>query len=263
MPCTSLRWRPGQENVLLTGSCNGQVQHWHVQSQKTIYSIKEEDNQIFALDIRKDGKMFATAGMDRKIRVYDEEKKKIHCIMDRGMVKKPGHSNRIFAVKFKQDDPNVIVSGSWDNTVLCWDIRTKSSFRSIYGPHIAGQSLDIQNDVIMTASWRSEETVQTWEFQSGKLLNTIDWKPAPMVYTASFSYDRENIIIAGGSGLNCAKLIDVKNNSKSTSIYLPQKKGIYSADFDPTGNFLALGGDGDIVSIFSLKSTNDISNIIN
>jgi len=28
-----------------------------------------------------------------------------------------GHSNRIFAVKFDHDDPNLLVSGGWDSTV--------------------------------------------------------------------------------------------------------------------------------------------------
>lgn len=29
----------------------------------------------------------------------------------------PGHSNRVFSLKFNPDDPNIIVSGGWDNTV--------------------------------------------------------------------------------------------------------------------------------------------------
>jgi COMPASS component SWD3 len=29
----------------------------------------------------------------------------------------PGHSNRIFCVKFNPYDPNKIASGGWDNTI--------------------------------------------------------------------------------------------------------------------------------------------------
>ena len=55
-----------------------------------------------------------------------------------------GHSNRVFSVKFHPEDPNVLLSGGWDNTIQIWDLRTGFSERSIYGPHLAGDSLDIQ-----------------------------------------------------------------------------------------------------------------------
>ena len=37
-----------------------------------------------------------------------------------------GHSNRVFAVKFLEDQPNVIISGGWDANLIIWDIREKS-----------------------------------------------------------------------------------------------------------------------------------------
>jgi len=55
-----------------------------------------------------------------------------------------GHSNRIFSCKYHPGDPNIIVSGGWDNTVQIWDARTGFSQRSIYGPHLCGDSLDLQ-----------------------------------------------------------------------------------------------------------------------
>ena len=35
----------------------------------------------------------------------------------------PGHSNRIFCVKFDPSENNRIVSGGWDNTVQIYDVR--------------------------------------------------------------------------------------------------------------------------------------------
>lgn len=37
-----------------------------------------------------------------------------------------GHSNRVFAIKFLEDQPNVIISGGWDANLIIWDIREKS-----------------------------------------------------------------------------------------------------------------------------------------
>jgi len=47
--------------------------------------------------------------------------------MERGMgfgpQSAPGHSNRIFCVKFHPNDPNVLLSGGWDTTIQIWDTR--------------------------------------------------------------------------------------------------------------------------------------------
>jgi len=56
------------------------------------------------------------AGRDCHVRVYDETTKSLAAnLKERGDL--PGHSNRIFCVKFNPLDNNMIVSGGWDNTV--------------------------------------------------------------------------------------------------------------------------------------------------
>ena len=69
LPVTSVVWRPSLSgigsNTLVTASSNGSIDHWHVPSQKTIYSIVEQGNQIFCLDYVRDGSQFATAGKDK------------------------------------------------------------------------------------------------------------------------------------------------------------------------------------------------------
>jgi COMPASS component SWD3 len=46
----------------------------------------------------------------------------------------PGHSNRIFALKFHNTDPNVLVSGGWDRTIQIYDIREGRTVASMFGP---------------------------------------------------------------------------------------------------------------------------------
>jgi hypothetical protein len=47
--------------------------------------------------------------------------------------------------------------------------------RSIYGPHICGDSLDIVNNEIVTGSWRGDNQLQLWDFGSGELIQDINW----------------------------------------------------------------------------------------
>lgn len=47
----------------------------------------------------------------------------------------------------------VLLTGGWDNTVQFWDMRVGHSVRSIFGPHLSGDSLDVCGDEILTGSW--------------------------------------------------------------------------------------------------------------
>lgn len=69
----------------------------------------------------------------------------------------PGHSNRIFAVKFLRNDPNMMISGGWDSNVHMWDLREGKSVMGFHGPNISGDSLDIHDGKILTGSYRNKE----------------------------------------------------------------------------------------------------------
>lgn len=189
-----------------------------------------------------------------QIRIYDDTTKKLVCKLEKGfMAKHTGHSNRIFALKWKSDDENIVISGAWDSTVLFWDLRTRNCFRSIFGPHIAGQTVDIQNDFIVTGSWRIRDTVQIWEFKTGKLVRSIPWDPSPMIYSCKFSPELDSIVAAGGTGINTMRLINIKTGQKSNPIQLNNKQGIYTMDWDPKGSKIAVAGHCADISIINVE----------
>ena len=91
LPTTCMRWRPTTsrhktKNILIVASrrylylfysldSDGTLNHWHVTSEKRVHTIKEQDNQIYAVDYREDAERFVTAGKDARVRVYDENTK--------------------------------------------------------------------------------------------------------------------------------------------------------------------------------------------
>lgn len=110
------------------------------------------------------------------VRIYDETtKSQVLQMKEKGEL--PGHSNRIFAVKFNPVNENILCSGSWDNTVQVYDLRQKGPIESIYGPHICGDALDFRNDgyTLLTGSYRAEDPIQLYDLRNFKLLRTIDW----------------------------------------------------------------------------------------
>lgn len=49
---------------------NGSVEHWHITSGKCLNAISNNQNQLYALDYRADGAMFATGGKDHAVSTY-------------------------------------------------------------------------------------------------------------------------------------------------------------------------------------------------
>ena len=70
---------------------------------------------------------------------------------------------------------------------------------------------------ILTASWRKDEPLQLWDYESRKLRKNIDWnfreraenvKESTHLYCCRFSKDYGKLIFAGGSILNSVKVFD-------------------------------------------------------
>ncbi len=128
------------------------------------------------MDFSNDGSLLATAGRDAHVRIYDETTKSLAMSMkEKGEL--PGHSNRIFSVKFNQIQQNMLVSGGWDNTLQIYDIREKGPVASIYGPHICGDALDFRNDgyTLLTGSYRQDDALQLYDLRMNKCVRTYEW----------------------------------------------------------------------------------------
>ena len=148
-------------NVLVTAQADGSLKHWHATSGKCLHARNDDpDNHLYAMDFSPDGTMLATAGRDCRVRLYDETTKSLFMsLKERGDL--PGHSNRIFAVKFNQVNPNILLSAGWDNTMQIYDIREKGPVASIYGPHVFGDAIDVSNDgfTVLAVSYRQNDAL--------------------------------------------------------------------------------------------------------
>jgi COMPASS component SWD3 len=263
LPTTAIRFRPSNEstktkNVLIAANAAGAVQHWHMTSGKCLHSMSEDhDNQVYALDYDKEGTRFVTAGKDTAVRVYDEATKSLLTTMQGGMGYgtnvTPGHSNRIFSVKVVPDDDNLVISGGWDNTVQIWDMRVGYAVRSMFGPHVCGDSVDIHHNTVVTGSWRANNQLELWDFGTGKKMSDVPWhvmpnQPACMLYAAQFSKDvAGRFIAAGGSGANEAKVFDRLSDNAIVGTVTGLTRGVFAVDYSPDEQKLAIaGGDASI-----------------
>ena len=49
--------------------------------------------------------------------------------------------------------------------VNIWDIRTESVVSSIFGAKIAGDSLDIRDNMVLTGANRGKDQLQLWDWR--------------------------------------------------------------------------------------------------
>ncbi|KAL0491404.1 WD repeat-containing protein [Acrasis kona] len=242
------------KHIVLVAGSGGVVQHWHLTSGRMLNTITEKDNQVYAVDYRADSRYFATAGKDAFVRLYDETTKQVVHTMNGGNgIATAGHANRIFTLKFNPHDENIIMSGGWDNTVQIWDIRQEHAVRRIFGPHICGDSLDIdENYCVLAGSWRPDHQLQLFDFGTGRLIEDIKIvqessasQPCNL-YSCQFADSSGTLIGYGGSGNNQAKIIS-RSSGKIVGAVTGLEKAVYSVTFSSDQRTCAVGGgDGNI-----------------
>ncbi|XP_066915958.1 WD repeat-containing protein 5-like [Clytia hemisphaerica] len=245
LPVTSVRWKPAGKdvqqygNIILAAYASGECRRWHVTTGKCLH-ISKEDAQLLACSYSSTGDHSIVSGSDGKIYLYDEETgNQIHVmepstnteVMD-------GHVMRVFSVQYNPSDDHTFISGGWDGTIQWWDTRVsnKYSIRKISGPHICGESLDIEPSTMMivAASWRKQKNLQIFDYGSGKEIKLI-----PEDYTKSMLYcaqwkDRDSLI-CGGSHSNMLRLVDYAS-SQTTGRVLNIPGAVYSMDHNRHGN---------------------------
>lgn len=87
----------------------------------------------------------------------------------------PGHSNRIFCVKFI--DENNLVSGGWDSVIHFWDTRQRKSVGSFYGPRLSGDSIDLRDNQVLIGCDTTDNQIQIWDIRTHKQISFLNWTP--------------------------------------------------------------------------------------
>ena len=155
------------------------------------------------------------------------------------------------------------------------DIRTSTPFRTFYGPHIAGDSLDISRDKqILTGSWRQDNPLELWDFSTGHKIKDIPWYhpsqapslqegeskastsqlPTSMLYSARFSPDCR-YIAAGGSTANEMKLFDhtAQGGDEIIGTVTGLIKPVFSVEFSNDSKKLAVAGGDSLIRVYDLN----------
>ncbi|XP_024943479.1 suppressor of mec-8 and unc-52 protein homolog 1 isoform X2 [Cephus cinctus] len=224
-PVMCCRFNPIRSDVFYASSACGNIFACTTSTNEFSRFIEEPKNEVNTIDVSVTGEYIVSAGKDAAVRLYDAEtgqivttyKKHNADLLDEKISK--FHRMRIFASRFHHTYPELIITGGWDDTVKIWDTRLgDGSIRSIKGPHICGDAIDVRETHILTGSWVVRGSLQIWDMMSGKLIETINPQNRPTTLDGEFLYAVQyfdgdpygETVLAGGSGTGAVEVISLK-----------------------------------------------------
>jgi len=260
----NIRYLDDQEHFM-TSSAHGDVTLWKETTSSTnkVQNLSEIDNEVNALDICKSESHFATAGKQRHIRLYDITRFEIcssHQAADYNTISEAnqgsGHTKRIFALRFHPQNNSLFLTGGWDNCVKVWDKRIlRSPKLSLFGPHICGNAIDVNDNLVLTGSWTAKNSLQMWDLRKGTLNINLPFVESNL-YSGQFLYCAKfasnDSVLAGGSGTNSACSVSLNSTNVLSEIKL--EKSCYAIDTCQDGSLAAVAGLGGNILIASLPS---------
>lgn len=246
LPVTCLRFNTNESKdlyVITATYSSGHVRMWYVTSKQLGREVKE-DAELFCCDFNCNFTKLATGADDFKIRIYDVETMGCLNQLTKGesFGKMEGHVSKIFAAKYHPDNEHVLLTCGWDNTIQIWDDRVAHSVRRIFGAHVCGDALDMDPIYyhVLTGSWRRDNSLQVWDFDSGRLIKNVplqnqnsNEKSVCHLYCAKWA--GSDYIACGGSDNNAMRIIE-KSTIQTIGKLDGLNRGCYTLDYAEINN---------------------------
>ena len=195
---------------------------------------------VWAVAFSPNGETIASAGWDKKIRLWSSETKqyKISLILPKA----------VMSVAFSPDG-QALASGSWDNTVRLWDPSTGELKNTLSGHAHGIESVVFSQDGVPLACGSCDLTFGFWDPSTGELKSTLT--EHTRVRSVAFSPDGKTL--ASGTEDNKIRFWDPDTGElkKTLTGHTSVVSGIA---FSPDGRLLASSGWDNKVRLWNTET---------
>jgi hypothetical protein len=150
-----------------------------------------------------------------------------------------GHSYYVYSVAFSADG-KTLASGSWDNTIILWDVETRQPIgQPLSGHSNVVFSVAFSPDGKTLASGSGDNTIILWDVETRQPIGQPLRGHSDDVNSVAFSADGKTL--ASGSGDNTIILWDVETRQPIGQPLSGHSNVVFSVAFSPDGKTLASG----------------------